>query len=88
MQDQGTAAHSGMRHRAYRGRMLYLTDGVGEMGREFFSVTVQPDGERTLPKAPKHAIARALVAAIAERLDAPGHSPASAAGTDADPQPH
>jgi hypothetical protein len=28
--------------------MLYLTDGVGEMGREFFSVTIQPDGERTL----------------------------------------
>jgi hypothetical protein len=28
--------------------MLYLTDGLGEMGREFFSVTVQPDGERTL----------------------------------------
>lgn len=28
--------------------MLYLTDGVGEMGREFFSVTVQADGERTL----------------------------------------
>ena len=28
--------------------MLYITDGVGEMGREYFSVTVQPDGERTL----------------------------------------
>ncbi len=39
---------SGMRHRAYRGRMVYLTNGVGEMGREFFSVTVQPDGMRTL----------------------------------------
>ena len=35
-------------HRHYRGKMLYLTDGVGEMGREFFSVTIQPDGERTL----------------------------------------
>jgi hypothetical protein len=35
-------------HRHYRGKMLYLTDGVGEMGREFFSVTVQPNGERTL----------------------------------------
>ena len=39
---------SGPLHRHYRGKMLYLTDGVGEMGREFFSVTVQPDGERTL----------------------------------------
>ncbi|MFO1426160.1 MAG: hypothetical protein U1F11_04135 [Steroidobacteraceae bacterium] len=48
MNDPGKAAHGGMRHRAYRGRMLYLTDGIGEMGREFFSVTVQPDGERTL----------------------------------------
>jgi hypothetical protein len=37
-----------MRHRSYRGKMLYLTDGVGEMGREYFSVTIQPDGERTL----------------------------------------
>ena len=36
-----------MRHRAYRGRMVYLTDGV-EMGREWFAVTVQPDGARTL----------------------------------------
>jgi hypothetical protein len=35
-------------HRSYRGKMLYITDGVGEMGREYFSVTVQPDGERTL----------------------------------------
>jgi hypothetical protein len=38
----------GMRHRSYRGKLLYLSDGVGEMGREYFSVTVQPDGERTL----------------------------------------
>lgn len=37
-----------MRHRSYRGKMLYITDGIGEMGREYFSVTVQPDGERTL----------------------------------------
>lgn len=43
-----SAAGYGMRHRAYRGKILYLTNGVGEMGREFFSVTVQPDGERTL----------------------------------------
>ena len=32
-------------HRSYRGKMLYITDGVGEMGREYFSVTVQPDGQ-------------------------------------------
>jgi len=38
----------GMRHRSYRGKVLYLSDGIGEMGREYFSVTVQPDGERTL----------------------------------------
>lgn len=37
-----------MRHRAYRGRMVYATNGVGETGREHFSVTVQPDGMRTL----------------------------------------
>jgi hypothetical protein len=37
-----------MRHRSYRGRMIYFTDGVGEMGREHFSVTIQPDGQRTL----------------------------------------
>jgi len=35
-------------HRHYQGKMLYITDDVGEMGREFFSVTIQPDGERTL----------------------------------------
>lgn len=35
-------------HRHYRGKMLYLTDGIGEMGREFFSVTIQPEGDRTL----------------------------------------
>ena len=37
-----------MNHRSYRGKMLYLTDGVGEMGREWFHVTVQPDGTRTM----------------------------------------
>ena len=37
-----------MSHRSYRGKMLYLTDGVGEMGREWFHVTVQPDGTRTM----------------------------------------
>ena len=28
--------------------MVYTTVGVGEMGREYFAVTVQPDGTRTL----------------------------------------
>lgn len=37
-----------MRHRAYRGRMVYSTNGIGEMGREYFAVTVQPEGMRTL----------------------------------------
>jgi hypothetical protein len=36
-----------VRHRAYRGRMVYLTEGQ-EMGREHFAVTIQPDGTRTL----------------------------------------
>ena len=31
-----------------RGKIVYRTDGKGEEGREFFSVTVQPDGSRTL----------------------------------------
>lgn len=35
-------------HRSYRGRMSYVTNGVGETGREFYAVTVQPDGTRTL----------------------------------------
>ncbi|TXS92026.1 hypothetical protein FV139_14975 [Parahaliea maris] len=38
----------GMRHRSYRGKFLYVTEGVGEMGREYFDVTVQPGGSRTL----------------------------------------
>ena len=37
-----------MKHRTYRGKILYLTDGKGEEGREYFTVTVQPDGARTL----------------------------------------
>jgi len=41
-------AERGMRHRSYRGKILYLSDGIGETGREYFSVTVQPGGERTL----------------------------------------
>lgn len=28
--------------------MLYLTDGIGETGREWFHVTIQPDGARTM----------------------------------------
>jgi hypothetical protein len=37
-----------MNHRSYRGKMLYLTDEVGETGREWFHVTIQPDGARTM----------------------------------------
>lgn len=37
-----------MRHRSYSGKVLYLTDGRGEMGREMFYVTIQPDGTRTM----------------------------------------
>ena len=37
-----------MEHRSYSGKLLYLTDGQGEMGREWFKVTVQEDGCRTL----------------------------------------
>lgn len=37
-----------MKHRSYSGKVLYLTDGVGEMGREIFYVTIQPDGTRTM----------------------------------------
>lgn len=39
---------SSMPHRSYSGKMLYFTHGIGEMGREFFRVTIQPDGTRTL----------------------------------------
>lgn len=37
-----------MAHRTYSGKIVYLTDDVGEEGREFFTVTVQPDGSRIL----------------------------------------
>ena len=37
-----------MKHTNYQGKILYLTDGKGEEGREFFTVTIQPDGARTL----------------------------------------
>lgn len=38
----------GMTHRTYHGKVLYLTDGVGERGREYFHVTIQPNGTRTM----------------------------------------
>ena len=37
-----------MKHRNYKGKLLYLTDGQGEMGRESFNITIQPDGTRTM----------------------------------------
>jgi hypothetical protein len=37
-----------MRHLTYSGKILFLTDEYGEEGREYFTVTVQPDGARTL----------------------------------------
>ena len=37
-----------MKHRNYRGRVDYIHDDIGERGREWFSVTVQPGGTRTL----------------------------------------
>jgi hypothetical protein len=37
-----------MKHRSYSGKVVYLTDGKGEMGREMFYVTIQPDGTRTM----------------------------------------
>jgi len=37
-----------MDHRTYSGRIDYLTNGTDETGREWFSVTVQNDGARTL----------------------------------------
>lgn len=37
-----------MKHRTVTGKILYLTDGIGEEGREYFTITIQPDGGRTL----------------------------------------
>ena len=37
-----------MDQRSYRGKVSYLTDGQGEMGREWFTVTIQPNGDRTM----------------------------------------
>ena len=36
-----------MRHRTFRGKLSYRHDTKGETGREWFTVTVQPDGTRT-----------------------------------------
>ncbi|MDA0367029.1 MAG: hypothetical protein O3C65_07960 [Proteobacteria bacterium] len=36
-----------MRHRTLRGKLSYRHDTKGETGREWFTVTVQPDGTRT-----------------------------------------
>ncbi len=36
-----------MRHRTFRGKLSYRHDTKGETGREWFNVTVQPDGSRT-----------------------------------------
>lgn len=42
------AQATGMRQRRYSGRVDYLDSNRKEIGREFFTVTVQPDGVRTL----------------------------------------
>lgn len=42
-----SAGGPSVKHRSIRGKLLYLHDTRGETGREWFSVTVQPSGERT-----------------------------------------
>ena len=37
-----------MKHRTIRGKILYPDNDTGETGREWFTITVQPDGRRTL----------------------------------------
>ena len=37
-----------MKHRTIRGKILYLDNETGETGREWFTITVQPEGRRTL----------------------------------------
>ena len=37
-----------MQHRTSRGRIDYVRDSGGVSGREWFTVTVQPNGDRTL----------------------------------------
>lgn len=39
---------TGATRRRYRGKILYIGDTTGERGREWFTVTVEPDGTRTL----------------------------------------
>ena len=34
--------------RVYRGKVSYISDGQGEMGREWFTVTIAPNGDRTM----------------------------------------
>ena len=36
-----------MKHQTIRGRIDYLTDGIGEMGREWFTLTAHGNGDRT-----------------------------------------
>lgn len=42
------AAKTGMKHRTYKGKVAYLDHKGVEIGREWFNVSVQPNGERTL----------------------------------------
>ena len=37
-----------MEHRNYKGKVSYIHDEIGERGREWFDVTIQKDGTRTL----------------------------------------
>jgi hypothetical protein len=45
---QGRGRPEPMQHRSYRGRIEYIYGDDAPIGREWFSVTVQPDGVRTL----------------------------------------
>ncbi len=55
--------------RSYRGRMRYLTRDGHETGREFFSVTVHPDGSRIL-RAQCEMDERALIRDVILAVDA------------------
>jgi hypothetical protein len=37
-----------MQHRTIKGKISFITDDIGEMGREWFTVTVHTDGSRTM----------------------------------------
>ena len=39
---------TGRNRRRYSGKILYIGDTTGERGREWFNITVEPDGTRTL----------------------------------------